>query len=208
MTDKTRIRRRPFDGLTALRRGSWTAIEGDAETQKKTQTLEESRPLSIALGWACAAFGLWLFLAIKTLQAVPADFPDALDYGQVARNLLRDHGFTTNFILPLSLARFDGLAQAELMHPPVTSLLMALSFKLFGENARSLALPSGLAFAALAGLACLLVSRSPRFSFRFLLPFFLLLSQFTIDSLLFQSSGLFLCIIEPNHRGFDDFFFR
>ena len=72
---------------------------------------------------------------------------NAMDYAQVARNLVQGEGFTTNFIKPLSLTRNPSLDRhPELSYPPLHIWLTSLVMRARGSNDQAAALASGIPF--------------------------------------------------------------
>lgn len=61
--------------------------------------------------------------------------PEAMDCGQLARNIARGKGFTTNFIRPSSLLFIERISvHPELYNPPLYSWLLSLIFRIAGSS--------------------------------------------------------------------------
>lgn len=72
---------------------------------------------------------------------------NAMDYGQVARNLANGDGYTTKIVRPLSLARVPRIEKhPELTLSPVHPWIAAQFMKLMPDDSRALALSCGLGF--------------------------------------------------------------
>jgi 4-amino-4-deoxy-L-arabinose transferase-like glycosyltransferase len=72
---------------------------------------------------------------------------DALDYAQIGRNLAQGHGFSTDFIKPLTLTRVPRLDhQPDLIMPPLHPLVVSLFIRALGDTDQAVALASGLPF--------------------------------------------------------------
>jgi len=104
-----------------------------------------ARRLSVVL--ILAALGplvLWLMLKLA-YQGITE--PDAMDYGQLARNVLDGRGFVTSVIRPLTMPVSPNVsAQPDLTHPPLYAIVTAVLFGAFGAKDSTLALSSALFF--------------------------------------------------------------
>lgn len=86
---------------------------------------------------------LLLQLAFLSGQFSGLQSPQAIDHAQVARNIARGDGFTTNFIRPLSLvffARVNG--HPDVMNAPLHPLLLSLAFRMLPPNDHTVVLLS------------------------------------------------------------------
>ncbi len=73
--------------------------------------------------------------------------PDPYDYAQLARNLAKGSGFTTQVISPISWSKIPALSpHPDLWRAPLYPLFVSLGFLLFGPSEFVLPLVSGLAF--------------------------------------------------------------
>ncbi len=72
---------------------------------------------------------------------------NAMDYAQIARHVLRDEGFTTSFIKPLSLVYHRSIENhPDLTYPPLHIMWTAGVMRVLGATDRAVAHSSGLAF--------------------------------------------------------------
>ncbi|MGM0491590.1 MAG: ArnT family glycosyltransferase [Armatimonadota bacterium] len=72
---------------------------------------------------------------------------NAVDYAQIARNLKRGEGFTTDFIKPLGLTYEASIENHhDLSYPPLHVALTSIMMRALGENDRAASHTSGLAF--------------------------------------------------------------
>ncbi len=86
--------------------------------------------------WALLALGLTAY-AYKRLYAGELADPDAMDYAQIARNIVSGHGFATGILRPLALSVVvtpqDGTTP-EVSRAPLYPLVLMLSFALHGGH--------------------------------------------------------------------------
>ena len=103
------------------------------------------RPVLIWILVSLGVIFLYLLVMARNLDAI-SDI-DALDYAQVARNLAEGNGFTTDFIKPLSLARFKELDHhPDLVFPPLHPWVTSLFMRVMGATKQAVALACGLPF--------------------------------------------------------------
>jgi 4-amino-4-deoxy-L-arabinose transferase-like glycosyltransferase len=114
--------------------------------------MEQSQPvekkLARGLVLAIIAFGvLFLYLAFQASQFYELSDMRAMDEAQIARNIARGQGFTTQYIRPLSLARIPHLeGHPVLTQPPLYPLWMSVLFRAFGASSLIASWASGIPF--------------------------------------------------------------
>ena len=85
--------------------------------------------------------------------------PEAMDRGQLARNLARGDGFTTDFIRPASLLFVERIpGHPDLYNPPLYSWLLSLAFRMAGASDKVIFIFS-LFFFWLTGILLLILAR-------------------------------------------------
>ncbi|MBM3502044.1 MAG: hypothetical protein FJX74_25610, partial [Armatimonadetes bacterium] len=105
----------------------------------------DRRVLGIGVLIAAAAVGV--YAAYGRAHGGSLLDPEAMEYAQLARNLARGEGFTTNIVRPLSLARVQNISHhPDLYHAPLHPLWMAGFFRLGGANAKMAAWACGAAY--------------------------------------------------------------
>jgi 4-amino-4-deoxy-L-arabinose transferase-like glycosyltransferase len=104
--------------------------------------------LRSALLWVAVCVGIvFLFLIFMAHNLQGLTDTDALDYAQIARNLAQGHGFSSDFLKPLTLTRVPFLDHhPDLIMSPLHPLLTSLFIRALGANDRAVALASALPF--------------------------------------------------------------
>jgi 4-amino-4-deoxy-L-arabinose transferase-like glycosyltransferase len=106
-----------------------------------------ARRVSITTLWVLLG-PMVLWLTVKT-QYTGLVHSDAMDYAQLARNVIEGSGFTTDVLRPLSLALHPGSggeqpidAHPDLTHPPLYAFVLALLFGALGARDDTVVLAS------------------------------------------------------------------
>jgi 4-amino-4-deoxy-L-arabinose transferase-like glycosyltransferase len=109
--------------------------------------LPRINPREIGLGALIAVAALFIYVVYHSARAGDILDPAAMDYAQLARNIARGEGFTTNVIRPISLARVSNISHhPDLYHAPLFPLWMALFFRLGGATPQMAAWSCGVAY--------------------------------------------------------------
>ncbi len=107
----------------------------------------QNRGRQLALYMLVALALLLLYLIFMFGQFKGLADTNALDYAQIARNLARGEGFTTQFIKPLSLTRSLRISQhPDVTYPPLHPWITSLFMRMLGPNQRAAALACGVPF--------------------------------------------------------------
>ncbi|RJP61321.1 MAG: hypothetical protein C4541_02135 [Candidatus Auribacter fodinae] len=85
------------------------------------------------VAWLLASVVLFFItFSLMTSYPIRLAHPDAIDYAQIAKNVSRGQGVTTNFIRPVSLRYFPSFEKhPELTNPPLYSLYLGMILKMF-----------------------------------------------------------------------------
>ena len=104
-------------------------------------------PREVGVGVLIAAAALLIYVVYQRAHTGGILEPGAMEYAQLARNVARGEGFTTNVIRPLSLARVQNISHhPDLYHAPLHPLWTALFFRLGGATAPMLSWACGAAY--------------------------------------------------------------
>ncbi|MGQ9732517.1 MAG: glycosyltransferase family 39 protein [Candidatus Zipacnadales bacterium] len=118
------------------------------------------KPTEIGYGTLMVVGVVLLYVVYARAHITELSDPQAMDYAQLARNLARGEGFTTNFLRPLSLHRVQNISHhPDLVHAPLHPLWMALFFKLGQPAAKTAAWSCGVAYLLTLPLLYLLAVR-------------------------------------------------
>jgi 4-amino-4-deoxy-L-arabinose transferase-like glycosyltransferase len=94
-----------------------------------------------------AAAALAIYVVYHRAHAGGILDPAAMEYAQLARNLARGEGFTTNVVRPLSLARVTNISHhPDLYHAPLHPLWTAAFMKLGGATPQMVSWACGVAY--------------------------------------------------------------
>ena len=114
--------------------------------------MRESAPVpnTLRLWLAGAIIGIgivFVYVVFQASRGSEAIDLRAMDQAQMARNLARGAGFTTEFIRPLSLARIPQISNhPDLYQAPLHPVFMSLLFRAFGASPRVISWSSGILF--------------------------------------------------------------
>jgi hypothetical protein len=107
-------------------------------------------PKTLRLWLAAAIIGIGLIFVFVVFQASRSyELTDsrAMDQGQIARNIARGAGFTTDLIRPLTLAHVPQIDNhPDLIQAPLHPFFMSLLFRAFGPSSRVISWSSGIPF--------------------------------------------------------------
>lgn len=122
--------------------------------------LIRANPREIGIGVLVAIAAVFVYLVYHGARASDLLDPAAMDYAQIARNLTRGEGFSTNLIRPMSLARVHNISHhPDLYHGPLHPLWMSLFFRLGGPTAQMAAWSCGVAYLLSLPLVFYIASR-------------------------------------------------
>jgi len=91
---------------------------------------------------------IWFLYFATNFNGIPIGHSDAMNYGQIARNIVKGEGFTVNEIVPRKLLYVSDKSEyfKSIIAPPLHPLVISLFFFLFGISDTTLILSSALFF--------------------------------------------------------------